>query len=380
MWVLLSQKNGDNQQSIALARSIGLPYEIKRLDWQANRVQEREISKALLADTADADQQRRRLGLSEPWPAGVICCGRRPERFAMWIKRVSQCRTKVLKIGRASRSLQSYDLLLATPQFPVPPLPNVVKMRFPPLPAVDEKLADRARASKELLQTFPKPWFSILLGGEIRQFDASSDALLAAMHRIQSAADLSGGSVLITTSRRTPVELLNVVLAGLTRNPYIYRWSADGTADNPYSALLMESAVVFITADSISMLMDSVSFGAPTYVLELPERANLLGRWEKAVHGGLNGLASWNAKVGLTVVSRKIHLAQDWLHHRGIVRFPKDTRLLHRALYDAGLARPAREFDPAAPLPARRERDVASLSVFEMDRIGGICRQLLERA
>src|SRR5262245_8363869 len=73
IWVLLSQKHGDNQQSLAVADAAGLPYEIKRLGWKAGKGQEKALNAAMLADTAEAIAQRAVLGLAAPWPDAVIC-------------------------------------------------------------------------------------------------------------------------------------------------------------------------------------------------------------------------------------------------------------------------------------------------------------------
>jgi hypothetical protein len=147
VWVLLSQKNGDNQQSLAIAESTGLPYEVKRLEWKASKAQEKALTRAVLEENTESAARRRELGLTAPWPDAVICCGRRAERFAIWIKQQSGGWTKLIKIGRARQSLFAYDLI-ATPQFPVPDLPNVTTTRFPPTLPVE--VTDAGRPTSQL--------------------------------------------------------------------------------------------------------------------------------------------------------------------------------------------------------------------------------------
>lgn len=377
VWVLLSQKNGDNQQSLAIAESTGLPYELRRLGWKATKAQEKALTAAVLEETAEAEARRQELGLTAPWPDAVVCCGRRAERFGTWIKQQSGGRTKLVKIGRAGQSLSAYDLLIATPQFPMPDLPNVTTMRFPPTLPVEVIDAGRPIAASEFLRSFPKPWFAILLGGRIKQFRTSKKVLEDVARQIQAAADRTGGSVVITTSRRTPAKLLNAALNGLSKTPYVYRWSADRTEDNPYGTLLQESAAVFVTADSISMMMDSANHNAPTYVVELPERLHLRGRWEMAIHGALNAAARWCQGRSWRGIAGNIQHLQDWLHRQRIARFPKDTALLHRSLYRAGLAHPVRAFDPTAASYPRPPREAAAQ---DMATTGALCRKVLESA
>jgi mitochondrial fission protein ELM1 len=378
IWVLISQKPGDNNQSIALADVIGLPYVIKRLDWAAEANEERPVSDDLLRDTAHAADARRRLGLRAPWPRAVICCGRRAERFAQWIKRQSNERTKIFKIGRACRSLANYDLLIATPQFPVPPLRNVVEIGLPPTfgsPQVKPDLSPAVHLG--IHRAFPKPWFTILLGGEVKQFNPSAKALKMGARNIQEAADRSGGSVLISTSRRTQDKMLSAITGGLTREPYIYRWSPEESQRNPYLMLLRESACIFVTADSISMMMDASHFGAPTFIIELPERFNLQAWWELATFKSLMAAGQWSSRLGAKTGSKHVHLFLNWMHRRGIARFPKDISRLHASLYARGLARPISAFDPSF-VPLRFEPSEGTAVSPQLNEVAARCRALLD--
>lgn len=377
IWVLLSQKPGDNNQCIALADAIGLPYAIKRLDWPAHRTEEKTLSGELLADTVEAANRRQRVGLAEPWPHAIICCGRRTERFALWIR--AQGESKIFKIGRASRPLRSYDLLIATPQFPVPPGHNVVKLGLPPTlgTAGNASVLPNKASHDAALASFPKPWFAILLGGEVKQFRPATRALKAAACKIQEAADLSGGSVVISTSRRTPPEMLSAVLGGLTRPPYVYSWSAERAAENPYATLLGNAAAVVITADSISMTMDALAFGTPTFVLELPKRFNLRRQWDRHVFNMLMGAASWSTQHEKQRMSQRLYDFISWAHDRKIARLPKDISRAHASLYATGLVQPLSDFDPSAVALQSGVKQPAGLSA-ELEDVAARCRDLLD--
>src|SRR5262249_51390813 len=126
IWILLTHAPGDNAQCLALADALDGPVVTRRLNWPLVSVSDdRARIRDLLADTPEAEQQRRALGLHAPWPRVIICCGRRSERIAFWIKRQSQGATKVVSIGRAHGAIDQYDLLVATPQFLAPERPNV---------------------------------------------------------------------------------------------------------------------------------------------------------------------------------------------------------------------------------------------------------------
>jgi mitochondrial fission protein ELM1 len=378
IWVLLTPKPGDNNQSIALATCIGLPYVVKQLDWAVRKHEERALSGAFLNDTSKAANERRRLGLIEPWPAAVICCGRRAERFALWVKAQSRCSTKVLKIGRAGRFIVGYDLLVATPQFPIPPLPNVIQTGFPPMLKVNPVNLTRGQGPivPGSLPPVPKPWFLILLGGEVKQFRPSGPALKKAAQKIQDAADRAGGSVVISTSRRTPETMLSATLDGLTKTPYVYRWSTPSAAENPYAQLLKESAAAFVTADSISMIMDASYCGTPTFVIELPKRFSLRTWWDLNVFMSLMAVARWSGRFAGRTVEEGIYRVLSWLHRWRIARFPKDISRLHSSLYSCDLARPISGFNPACTavhFPGREYTVISS----HLNDVAARCRALL---
>ena len=359
IWTLLTQAPGDNGQCLALAEALDHPSEFRRLDWSVVDVAEDSaILRELLADTPEAQDWRNALDLCAPWPDLVICCGRRADKVAFWIKKQSGGRTKIVSIGRARLSVALYDLLIAPPQFALPERANVVHM---PLPMARQQRERDAAATRAHVPV-PKPWFTILLGGEVKQFASSERVLVEAAQRAQMAADRHGGSVVISTSRRTPRALLEALERVLNR-PYIYRWSATAAAENPYETLLLESAALFVTADSVSMVLDGCASGTPTYVIEYPDRLDLAARLRRDVFRYMRKVITQLRGWGFAKASDTLDDMQEWLHTRKILRYPRDLRRFHASVYKMGLARPASEFDPAVlPEPRRPGADLTEVS------------------
>jgi mitochondrial fission protein ELM1 len=367
IWVILTDAIGDNEQCMTLTQALGRSVVIKRLDWPvADDSEDRRKIAELLEETRQAEEHRRALGIHAPWPRMVICCGRRSNRVAFWIRRRSGGYAKVVGIGRARRPLSEYDLLVASPQFPLPEHANVVHL---PLPMA------RRRPVSDLVKnydvTVPKPWFTILLGGEVKQFVTSRAALKNLARQAQLAAWNHGGTVVVSTSRRTPPALLAAIEDELC-DPHIYRWSP-GVTTNPYEVMLQHSAALFVTADSMSMILDACGSGTPTYIVELPERLDLRRRCRRSAYRLIRGLASTLHDIGLDRVGDKVDQFQDWLHFKRILRYPRDLRRLHAEVYRMGLAQPSAAFDPTV-LPARRS--IADLA--EVSRLDGVAKRCLE--
>ena len=250
-----------------------------------------------------------------------------------------------------------------------------------PLPLARWRAANDDRAptgsGRSNIVPVPKPWFTILLGGETKQFAVNENALADAARRAQMAADRHGGSVVVSTSRRTTPSLLAAV-EGVLDRPHIYRWSGAANDENPYETLLRKSAALFVTADSASMILDGAGSGTPTYVIEFPEQLDLRRRWRRGLfryaRGAFEGLHKW----GLCRLGDRLDRAQEWLHARGILRYPRDLRKVHAAVYKMDLARPAVFFDPST-LPARKvANDLAEVSGIR--DVAARCRALYDRS
>jgi hypothetical protein len=351
IWVLQTHAEGDNNQCIALAEAIGRPFALKRMDWRsASPAADRVRLAELLGDDGQAQRRRDLIGLHAPWPRMVVCCGQRSERIAFWIRRQSRGFTRVVAIGRAHESIAEYDLLVTAPPFMVPDHSNVISL--PICPARSRK--DAAAGNVVDFIPAPKPWFTILLGGEVKQFVGGETALMKTALHAQVAAERTGGSVMIANSRRTPPELLAAVESALSA-PCTLRWSGAGER-NPYATLLQQSAALFVTADSISMIGDGCASGTPTYIIELPERIDVRRFSRRLLYRLIRAISRSLREVRLQSLADKVDQTQDWLHAQRILRYPRDLRKFHAKVYEMGLAQPATAFD-ASVLPARRDPD-----------------------
>jgi hypothetical protein len=82
IWVLLGSRVGDNNQLLALAEALGLPFETRTLGYRRRWIRWLRLFPTMpfLLDR----RSRRRLG--PPWPDLVIGIGRRSVAVARWIR------------------------------------------------------------------------------------------------------------------------------------------------------------------------------------------------------------------------------------------------------------------------------------------------------
>jgi hypothetical protein len=131
VWVLTGQRAGDNAQAIGIASALGAEMIEKPLVWSRARL----LPNLLLGASLMSIDRHKSARLEPPWPDLVIGVGRRSVPVARWIKEQSVGRTKLVQLGRPRAPLRWFDLVVTTPQYALPRLPNVVEA---PLPDLDE--------------------------------------------------------------------------------------------------------------------------------------------------------------------------------------------------------------------------------------------------
>lgn len=164
-----------------------------------------------------------------------------------------------MHVGFPRISPAHFDLVVATPQYPIPDHPNLLRVPYALTRAATSNadIGDRA-----LLGTLPPPRRLLIVGGRTMFWKIDEDVLLRVLKDMLKDAGRDGGSVLVTTSPRTP--------ATLARNIGEILASADvptllAAPNQPpsYSSLLDAADSIRITADSVSMVSDAIWMGKP---------------------------------------------------------------------------------------------------------------------
>ena len=328
VWVLLGDKAGDNAQAIAVAEALGWPYQAKQLRWNRFSC----ISNALLGSSLANLDHSRSDRLQPPWPDLVIGVGRRSVPAARWIRRRSGGRAKLVRIGRPRAALALFDLVVTTPQYGLPERPNVLQLSLPLIALDRGRMGDAARAWETRLAHLPRPWYALLVGGRSDPFTVTEEAGRQAAMLVERAAAEAGGSVLVSTSRRTPAAVVEQIAAVLQRPHHLHRWR-EQDPDNPYLAYLVLADAIYVTSDSATMLAEAYATGKPVRVLTMPLRRRswliralrVFPRWvarrSRAMGAGgpdlLGAFARWLIGVGLVRPRRDMERLLQELATRG---------------------------------------------------------------
>jgi hypothetical protein len=189
-------------------------------------------------------------------PDLTISTGLRSVPVVRELKRRSGGRMRAVHLGFPRISPKHFDLVVPTPEYPVPEAPNVMRIPFALTP---HRARPIEQSDRDLLAAYPRPRRLFLIGGPTLYWDLPVNDMVAAVRQLQA---LGGGSILAVGSPRTPVEVLEAVRRTLEASPVPFLFEP-GDGPPAYPALIEAADEIFVTADSVAMTADAVTTGKP---------------------------------------------------------------------------------------------------------------------
>jgi mitochondrial fission protein ELM1 len=257
-WVLSNGIIGMDNQSLGLAHALGLDVVKKTMvasvPWKYFPPQLWLAPLRFLGAGSDA--------FVPPWPDVVIGTGRLNIALSIAIKRASGGHCFNIRIQNPHVAQRHFDVIVA-PLHDQCKGANVIETLGAVNSVTTARLNAAATQFSARLAQLPRPLIGVLIGGTNRSYtlDAAFAAKLA--DKLIAAARSSGGSVVLTPSRRTVPEALAVLKQRLAAVPSMV-W--DGNGDNPYMAYLALADYLVVTADSVNMASEACFTGKPVFV------------------------------------------------------------------------------------------------------------------
>jgi hypothetical protein len=350
VWGLLGPRSGDNQQVVTLCEALGWPFELKQLRYGRS------------SRTPNVLRRGRPLGITvepstpfrPPWPDLVVAVGRRSVAAALQVRAAAQGRCRLVHVGRPRAPLHWFDLVITTPQYRMPPQPNLLEIPLPLGPAAGAPDPVVAAAIADL----PHPRTAVLVGGPTAdlRFGAAEARNLATC--LERHADRHGGSFMLTTSPRTPPIVTEEMRRRLPEPRRIHEWSA--AAANPYTTYLAMADTAIVTGDSVSMIADACRTGAPVGVYRLPPRSTPMRHAKDVLYTRLVRRADRRDAPSRLLFS---------LVDAGLVVSPRAYDAVHRDLARRGLITHVPGDLPAA---ADAERRRGKIAAWERDAVARV--------
>jgi len=266
---------GSNSQTRGVVQALGLPAEECPLAYGKEWPWERLAGSVRLTPETQA-----RL-MASPKADLVVSTGRRAGAAARWLKRALRTRDggtgpKLLHLQDPRFAREAFDLI-AVPAHDraietLRARPNVMVVTGAAHPLTAARLTAAAQTWRETVAALPRPWIAVLVGGDSgrRRLDAAVATRLA--QQASALATRAGGSLLVTTSRRTRPDAVAALRAGLEDGPAphrLYAWTPDPSG-NPYLGFLGLADGTIATGDSMSMLTEATTTGRPLYIFAPP--------------------------------------------------------------------------------------------------------------
>lgn len=263
VWGLVDDRTGHTGQVLGVIGKLGMPFVLKRLEynWKTH------LPGSLIGASLTTLNESRSAPIQAPWPSLVIAAGRRTIPVARYIKKKSP--KTVIAYLMWPGSEKDFDLI-AVPQHDGVSASDHVIVTTAPLHAVTPETLSAAReAWLSRFQHLPHPWVAITIGGNTKHGCYSASDWRELVTRARDLAPT--GTLMITTSRRTPKEALDIIVPLLAGGSHLlHRWDVD--KDNPYLGLLGCADAIIPTGDSLSMCTEACVSGKPVYVFA-PEHA-----------------------------------------------------------------------------------------------------------
>lgn len=225
---------------------------------------------------------RRAFGLAfagAPAPDLAIGCGRQ-----------AALATRLLR-ARGARAVQILDPRIATRHWDLVIAPehdglrgrNVVGL-LGSLHPVDDLWLAAARQRFVALAALPQPRTVLLVGGPSAHARLDAGTFAPLLQRLQAIVRSEGGSLLASTSRRTPAVVTALLRERRHELPGLL-WTGAGDGDNPYPGLLGWADRIVCTADSVNMLSEACATTAPVFAAGVPQLGGRPKRFVESLLG-----------------------------------------------------------------------------------------------
>ena len=268
-------KAGMESQCVGLAEAMGLVPVIKRVrlrtPWHELTPYVRLGSRLQFTSASDK--------LVPPWPDLLIATGRHSVAASLLVRKLSKRRTRIVQLQNPVIAPSHFDLVVV-PRHDNLSGANVIATRGALNRVTPSLIKESAERIAWRFVHLKRPHIAVLIGGSNAAYRLGPDEIQSLAERLAVCARDMNASLLITTSRRTGDENLDILQSALVGVPH-YLWP--GTDENPYFGFLGMADFIVVTCDSVNMVSEAASTGKPVYVVDLPGGSPKFNRFHQAL-------------------------------------------------------------------------------------------------
>ncbi|HCU58628.1 MAG TPA: nucleoside-diphosphate sugar epimerase [Alphaproteobacteria bacterium] len=267
LWVLIDNRMG----SVGQARGIAQQLNSEHFD-----IIEKKIEYTKLSGLPNFIRGRTLIGLARsskqnikaPWPDMVLSISRRTVPVARFIKKKNP-QTKLIQIMHPGETgLDEFSLVLLPEHDKDKPSRKSFRYLIGAPHRITSQVLSEAEAKwAETFKDLPKPLTAVIIGGAIKDRPFTLENAKELAQKIISFKKKIGGSILVTTSRRTGEAAQKLIMDALKDIPaHTFLWG--DKSENPYLGYLACAQNIIVTGDSVSMASEACGTNKPVFVFE----------------------------------------------------------------------------------------------------------------
>ncbi len=264
LWILLDDRRGSAGQAKGIAMALDA-----RMD-----IEEKQLFYTPFSGIPNWIKGRSLIGvdikksspLNAPYPDIVLSTSRRTVATARWIRKKSKKHTKIVQLMYPSGGVGLKDMeLVIVPSHDAEKkqnASNTLVIIGAPTKIFADDLKIHQQTWQPIFQDLPKPWTAVIIGGAIKGNPWPLEEAKKLADRLKQIHQKIGGSLLLTTSRRTGEQAQDLLVQKLKDIPmYTYLWGEK--KENPLMGFYACADSIIVTADSVSMCMEACGTGKP---------------------------------------------------------------------------------------------------------------------
>ena len=267
IWFLLDNRMGSVGQARGIMQALDTnAFDIVEKKIEYNRFADLPnflLGKSLFSVTAETKKEIS----NPPFPDIVVSISRRTVPVARFVRKASDNKTKMVQLMHPGRCGLKEFSLVVVPEHDRNKThsDNIFYITGCPHRITPEVLAEEAPKWTEAFANLPKPWTAVIIGGAIKDKPFTDENARLLGESIRRIKEQIGGSILITTSRRTGEKAEETIKKEVEGIPaYTYWWGEK--KDNPIKGFWALAENVIVTGDSVSMACESCGSGKPVWI------------------------------------------------------------------------------------------------------------------
>lgn len=262
IWILLDNRVGSRHQAEGVANYLDTHnFNIIKKEIEYTKLS--ALPNIIRGSTLIGITKNSQANLQSPFPDLVLSSSRRTAPIARWIKKQNP-QTKLIQlmhIGKIGIKDFSY-IFVPEHDSHKTKAPNIYYTTGSPHFITPQKLASAYNDWAKKFSHLPHPITALIIGGSIKKHPFSLENAENLAIATKKLKEKEGGSLLITTSRRTGIKAEELIMSYLKDIPcHTFLWGSK--EDNPYLGYLACADNLIVTGDSVSMCCEATATQKP---------------------------------------------------------------------------------------------------------------------